>query len=191
MRPPLAGPPAPAAPQTPQGPSSSSSSSSGSSSVSRNWGFVQKVSDGGGHGLLHLPWRLTPPVPLASWLHRSPQASPAPGWLPPELKPRTQRPWKVLTCQAPPAGLGPSTSGLSEHIWTVLKWCRKSWSSILCTGSRTPKGPRSECPQRPHVLPSSLQLPEPQITELSRLTLPPASPRLLRHVTQHQDSQTC
>lgn len=68
-----------------------------------------------------------------------------PGWLPPELKPRTQRPWKVWMCQPPPAGLGPSTSGLSEQICTVLKWRRKSLSSILRGGRRS--GPQGRAPE--------------------------------------------
>lgn len=65
------------------------------------------------------------------------QTSPAAGWLPPELKPRTQRPWKIWVCQPPPAGLGPSTSGLSEQIWTVVKCRRKSCSSILDSGPQS------------------------------------------------------
>jgi hypothetical protein len=86
---------------------------------------------------------------------RGPQASPAPGWLPPELKPRTQRPWKVWMCQPPPAGLGPSTSGLSEQIWTVLKWLRKSCSSIL---HRTQSPPRAQDPRsRPTTKPQFLK----------------------------------
>lgn len=86
-------------------------------------------------------------------------------------------------CQPPPAGLGPSTSGLSEQIWTVLKWRRKSLSSILHRGqwldpprgARDPQitNPSTFLKQRPVPL-SPPNSSDPQIAE------PSSSPRFLQ-----------
>lgn len=169
-RPPRAGPLALAAPQPPQGPSSSSSSSSsGSSSVSRNWGLVQKVSSRGERNGVISP--ATGPLRAS----QGPiQASPEVGWLPPELKPRTQRPWKRWMCQPPPAGLGPSTSGLREQIWTVLKWRRKSCSSILDSGRQSDpaqppplQGPSLPSTSRPYCDP-----PNHKVSQIPQILLP-------------------
>lgn len=119
-----------------------------------------------------LPAAAAPSLPLSPL-----RASPAAGWLPPELKPRTQRPWKTWVCQPPPAGRGPSTSGLSEQIWTVLKWRRKSCSSILESGRKSPlPTPRSHGPQIPQVLPSTLQTTNQYVSRMTPKSLSPPAP---------------